>query len=84
MNWLERRHWMENDFRAISDARGVALVRTLPAGRQSYSVTHTNYEMPVVRSGGSVGRSASVTLTSGETGRVTVRMQKRGTEELTH
>jgi hypothetical protein len=84
MNWLQRRHWMENDFRAISDARGLALVRTLPAGRQGYTVTHTNYEMPVVRSGGSAGRSASVTLAPGETGRVTVRMQKRGTEELTH
>src|SRR5262249_45612437 len=83
-HWLELQQLTENDFRAISDARGVALVRTLPAGRQGFSVTHTNFEMPVVRSGGSAGRSFNVTLAPGETGRVTVQMQKRGTEKLTH
>jgi len=59
-------------------------VRTLPAGSQDYSVWHTNYAMPISRSGGGGGRSASVDLSSGETGRVVVKMQKLGVEELTH
>jgi hypothetical protein len=68
----------------VSDANGVALVRTLPAGSQDYSVTHTNYAMPISGTGAFRYRSASVYLSPGETGRVTVRMQKLGTEELTH
>jgi len=83
-DWFSIRKLVEDDFRAISDSNGVALVRTLPAGSQSYSVTHTNYAMPIDRSGGDARRSRSITLSSGETGRVTVKMQKVGTEALTH
>jgi len=72
-----------NDFRARSDDRGVALVE-LPAGSQSYSVSHTNYEMPIQRAFGSPQRSGSVQLSAGETTRVVVKMQKKGTEALTH
>jgi hypothetical protein len=83
-DWFSFRKLAEKDFRAVSGSNGVALVRTLPAGSQSYSVTHTNYAMPITRAGGGAGRSASVDLSSGETGRVTVKMQKVGTETLTH
>jgi hypothetical protein len=83
-DWLTSRRLTEDDFRAVSDSNGVALVRTLPAGNQNYSVTHSNYAMPILRTGFDAGRSASVNLSSGETGRVTVKMQKTGTETLTH
>ena len=83
-DWFSVQKLVEDDFRAISDSNGVALVRTLPAGGQSYRVSHTNYAMPISRTGGSAHRSASVNLSPGETGRVTVKMQKAGTEELTH
>jgi hypothetical protein len=84
-NWDAVGKMTEDSFRAISDAQGVALVRNLPAGTgQDYSVRHTNFAMPILRSGGNGGRSASVDLWPGETGRVVVRMKKLGTEVLTH
>jgi hypothetical protein len=83
-DWNAIRKVTEGDFRALSDENGVALVRNLPASHQSYFVSHTNYAMPISRAGGGARRSASVDLSSGETGRVTVKMQKMGTEELTH
>jgi hypothetical protein len=54
-DWQAIHKLAEDDFRAISDQNGVALVRTLPAGSQSYSVTHTNYAMPISRAGGGAG-----------------------------
>jgi hypothetical protein len=74
----------KDDFRAMSDSHGVARVGTLPAGSQGYSVSHSNYAMPIMRWGGGGGRSASMNLSSGETGRVVVKMQKLGAEVLTH
>jgi hypothetical protein len=74
----------EGDFRTVSDSNGMALVRNLPAGSQSYRVSHTNYAMPISRVGGGAQRSASVDLSPGGTGRVTVILQKMGTEALTH
>ena len=71
-------------FRATTDAQGIALVRNLPPGNQSYAVLHTNYDMPILRVGTSAERSASVSLTAGETGRVTVTMQKKGIDALAH
>jgi hypothetical protein len=84
VDWLETHRLAQDDFRAISASNGVALVRTLPAGNQSYRVSHTNYAMPISRAGGGPRRSADVNLSPGETGRVTVKMQKAGTEALTH
>jgi hypothetical protein len=84
IDWMAIRRLTEGDFRAVSDSNGVALVRTLPAGNQNYSVTHSNYAMPIVGSGANAGRSASVNLSPGATGHVTVKMQKAGTETLTH
>jgi len=83
-DWSAIRKLTEDDFRTVSDSNGIAHVRNLPAGNQSYSVSHTNYAMPISRAGGGATRSASVDLSSGETNRVVVRMQKRGKEELTH
>lgn len=83
-DWLAIRRLTEDDFRAISDSNGVALVRRLPAGMQDYSVSHSNYAMPIAGSGAGARRSANVNLSPGETGRVTVKMQKAGTEVLTH
>jgi hypothetical protein len=83
-DWRAIRKLAEDDFRAVSDQNGVALVRTLPAGNQSYSVTHTNDTMPISGSGARRQRSAIVNLSPGETGRVVVKMQKVGTEALTH
>jgi hypothetical protein len=83
-DWTTIRRLAEDDFRAVSDSNGVALVRTLPSGNQGYSVTHSNYAMPIAGSGANASRSASVSLSPGETGRVTVKMQKAGTETLTH
>lgn len=83
-DWITIRKLAADDFGAITDSNGVALVRTLPAGSQGYSVTHTNYAMPISGSGGGAHRSASVDLSSGETCRVTVRMQKAGSDALTH
>jgi len=74
----------KGDFRAVTDERGVALVRNLPPGQQSYAVAHTNFDMPIVRAGGSAHRSASVVLTGGETNQVTVTMRPKGAEALTH
>lgn len=74
----------KDDFHATSRADGVALVHKLPAGNQDYSVSHTNYDMPINRTAGSASRSASVTLTAGTTNRVMVRMRKKGSEALTH
>jgi hypothetical protein len=83
-DWHAIRKLAQNDFQAVSGTNGVALVRTLPDGNQTYSVTHTNYAMPISGSGADRHRSASVNLLPGETGRVTVKMQKIGTEALTH
>jgi hypothetical protein len=83
-DWLAIRKLTEDDFRAVSDSNGVARVRTLPAGMQDYSVSHSNYAMPIAGSGANARRSANVNLSPGETGSVTVKMQKAGTKVLTH
>jgi hypothetical protein len=84
-DWEATREKTRKDFRSESNERGVALVRNLPAGNQSYHVSHTNYDMPINRTGGLPGsRSASVNLSPGATGKVIVTMQKRGMETLTH
>jgi hypothetical protein len=78
------RRLTEDVFRAVSDSNGVAMVRTLPAGMEGYSVNHSNFAMPIAGSGANAGRSASVNLFPGETSRVTVKMQKAGAQALTH
>ena len=55
----------EKGDRAVSratDTQGIALVRNLPPGDQSYAVLHTNYDMSILRVGKSAQRSASVSL----------------------
>jgi len=84
MNWNAAQKKAMAQYRATTDAQGIALVRNLPPGNQSYAVHHTNYDMPILRAGKSAERSASVNLTSSETGRVTVTMQKKGVDAVTH
>jgi hypothetical protein len=71
-------------FTADTDAKGIALVRNIPAYTQSFLVTHTNFEMPVYYAYGSAHRETNVDLVSGETTRVKVRMQKKGMQYLEH
>ena len=72
-----------NDFEAITNKAGVAIVRNLPGLGQSFSVSHDEYEMPLVKSVGQVRRrDERVNLVSGETAKVTVKMQKKGTDVL--
>lgn len=76
-----------NRFSAASDHRGIALVCDLPEmpGAQSFMVSHRSFEMPVHRDpGGDVSRNSQVTLRAGETNRVTVKLQKKGKEFVTH
>jgi hypothetical protein len=84
LNWSVARKKAMDQFRATTSAAGIALVPNLPPGSQSYAVHHTNYDMPILRVGRSAARSASVNLTGGETGRVTVTMQKKGIDAVTH
>ena len=74
----------QNAFHAVTDSQGVARVRNLPPGVQAFTVQHARFDMPIKRSSGSAERSTSVTLTGGETGKVAVTLQKKGTEVLTH
>jgi hypothetical protein len=83
-DWAAVYEKTRKNFHAESDANGVAVVWNLPAGEQSYSVRHTNYDMPIVGTGGAASRSASVKLSPGETGKVAVTMQVKGKDALTH
>ena len=84
-NWQTFRATNEYPFAAISDQNGIALVRNLPGdGTKDFSITHTNFEMPVVQGPFGKGRSANADLVSGKTNAAVVRMKKRGTEEITH
>ncbi|MHC4675285.1 MAG: biotin/lipoyl-binding protein [Planctomycetota bacterium] len=76
----------DHDFQSFSDARGIAVVRNLPAriGRKSsFSVDHDVYEVPArIMFGHHGDRSVSIELTSGKTTKATVTMHKKGTEFL--
>ena len=67
-------------FQAYSDKRGIATVSNLPAFNQYFTVTHTNFELPIEPRNNS--RYASAQLLPGQTNRVTVTMQKKGTRFL--
>jgi hypothetical protein len=74
----------ERLFMADTDAKGVALVRNIPAYTQSFAVAHTNFEMPVYYAYGAAHRETNVDLAAGETTRVTVKMQRKGMQYLEH
>ncbi len=77
----------KNRFSAVSDSHGIALVRDLPehAGNDSFMVTHPAFEMPVHRDpGGEAYRYGRASVSAGQTNRVTVRLQKRGTQFVEH
>lgn len=72
-----------NDFKANTNKDGIAVVRNLPGFEQSFLVSHDDYEMPPVKGVGQVRRRAErILLVSGETAKVTVKMQKKGTDVL--
>lgn len=81
--WRDEPRW----FRAITDENGFARVTNLPpySGRESFDVGHSNYELPVARTGTGIRhRYQETDLVSGETNRLTIRMQKKGTEFVEH
>jgi len=55
-------------------------VSNLPAFKQWFSVSHTNYELPIEPVNDS--REASAVLNPGETTRATVTLRKKGAEFL--
>jgi hypothetical protein len=74
-------------FKGQSDKNGVAVVTNLPAysANQSFAVEHENFEMPVTRDRSGDGHRYGIIYTGpGETNRVTVRMQKKGTQFIEH
>lgn len=83
-DWTRMWDSKERLFHAISDKQGIAVVRNLPAFRQSFNVSHPQYEMPINRTSGNNDRQAKVDLQPGETSKTTVTMQKLGTELLEH
>jgi beta-lactamase regulating signal transducer with metallopeptidase domain/protocatechuate 3,4-dioxygenase beta subunit len=81
-------HWREinydrgqqdSRFSAVSDARGIATVRSLPPGQQlTFSVADDRYQMPKSTAAGMINaREAAVDLRAGETQHVTVQLEKK-------
>jgi protocatechuate 3,4-dioxygenase beta subunit len=73
----------QNDFQAITDEHGVAVIYNLPGSKQNFNVISKEYELPARTLYGSVRRRvADANLVAGETTMLTVVMQKKGTEFL--
>jgi hypothetical protein len=72
-------------FQGTTDANGVAVLFNLPAQITEFSVGHTNFVLPAIKSaGGSMNRHAPVQLIAGTTNRASVRMEKKGVAPLKH
>jgi hypothetical protein len=71
--------WWQNkppSFTAISDVTGEALVMNLPKEVKEFSVTHSKFALRAIADGsGQKRRQASMTLSSGQTNRVTVQLE---------
>ncbi|MDB6067958.1 MAG: hypothetical protein JWR26_4166 [Pedosphaera sp.] len=80
INWQKIRTNTPPLFQARSDKHGIALVRNLPAFKQSFAVDHTSYELPVTAINND--RQLSTQLSPSETNHVTVTLQKKGTQFL--
>jgi len=79
-NWRTFRKDNPQRYEAWTDEHGVATVSNLPAFKQWFSVSHTNYELPIEPVNDS--RAASAVLNPGETTRATVTLRKKGAEFL--
>jgi len=79
--------WMNRppSFAATSDISGLALVMNLPKEVKEFSVTHSNFALPAIADGlGQKRRQASVTLSAGQTNRVTVQLEPMGRSQIGH
>ncbi len=72
----------DTTFHPVTDAAGLATIQGLPPQTDCFSVQHDLYEMPIRRYGPNQHRNMSISLKPGETTRVTVRLQPKGTELL--
>jgi hypothetical protein len=81
------RWWMNRPpaFTATSDDTGVALLMNLPKEVKEFSVTHSNFALPARDNGyGRKERQASVSLSSGQTNRVSVQLERAGKTPIGH
>jgi hypothetical protein len=71
-----------DDFAAITNDEGIAIVRNLPGYSANFEVTHLDYELPIKTDYGYGRREVRAELSVGQTTAVTVTMQKKGKEFL--
>ncbi len=69
-------------FTAITDENGVGTVKNLPGNKQSYFVTHPDYELPAESKYGERRRDAEIELQPGATKTVTVQMEPKSSNIL--
>ena len=69
-------------YRGRSDAAGIAVVSNLPPPVTELELRHPQFELPVTKTTWGQTRSAWVHLIPGQTTRMTVQVQKSGTQAL--
>jgi len=80
--------WWANrpaSFEATSDLSGLAVIVNLPSETQQFTVKHPRFILPAADTGsGSKRREARITLESGQTNRMTVRLEPKGKAPIAH
>ena len=72
-------------FQEMTDSNGIAVLFNLPAQITEFSVGHSNFVLPAIKSaGGGMNRYAPISLSPGATNRASVRMEKRDVNPLKH
>jgi hypothetical protein len=73
------------ELEGITDAKGVAILANVPATETRFGVEHAGFQLPAVDDGdGRKRREGSMKLTAGETNRMSIRLERKGTTEIEH
>jgi hypothetical protein len=74
-----------SDLETHTDSNGMAILANVPATETGFGVEHAEFELPAVDDGGGQkSRAGWMKLTTGQTNRMSIRLERKGTMEIAH